>query len=342
MPAYLKTSSSGLWVNDLPGISLELIDSIRKERTFNNYVQQVHSSETFQLVNRFVDKQKKNVSAKELLSNVTMIQRHNDLSETITGNSRFVGYAITPRESKSINVNIESIGLQSSAAESFTLYLFDPSQQTAIQSMTIACSGKSVVWTALNWDVEFDKSDGTAGGSYLIGYFEDALSGTLYTQDWADGQAHQSLKITRQYAGLSPVRFNNSTLNGTDLPDMQYLESSLQCKSSGFNLRFNIKCDITDVLVKNITMLGEAIQYGIAIRYLKDAIGLIGLNPPTSSAQNREMYETYITDYEGRLYGGVIDGVFIRGIMDNLSMDFSEIDARCLKAPSDRISLVKF
>ena len=343
MPSYLKTSESGYYVNDLP-IPLELIDDARQEQSFNDYVMNVHNSEVLKIVNRFVDRQKKKLNTKELLSDVTMIQKHNDLSEVVSGvNSRFVGYAIPPRESKSVSVKIKSIGLQSSASKSFTLYLFDPTQQTAIQSKTVTCSGKSVSWTDLNWTIEFE-SDYGAGGTYLIGYFEDDLSGTLYQQDWSDGMAHQSMKITRHYAGLSPVRFNSGTLSGTSLPNMERLTSSMSCKSSGFNLKFSVKCDITDVLVDNINMFGEAVQYGIALRYLTDALANIGLNPTISASQNRGTWEQMKTDYEGILYGGYIDGVTYRqrGIIDNLVLDFSELDAVCLKARDDRIGQVKW
>ena len=330
-------------MNDIPGISLELIDDTKTEKTFNNYVQDVHNSEVLTVMQRFIDRQKKKLNSKELLSNVTMIQRHNNLDNAISADSRFVGYAITPRESKSINVNIKSIGLQSSASESFTLYLYDPTQQTAIESKTVTCTGKSVTWTSLDWDIEFDKSDGGAGGTYLIGYFESDLSGTLYEQDWGDGQSHMSMKITKHYAGLAPIRFTSGKLSGTSLPAMEALEGSLSCKSSGFNLRFNITCDITDVLVDNIDMFGEAAQHAIAIRYLRNAQGNIGLNPTQSSAQNRETFEQAITDLEGMLYGGVIEDVgYRRGIIDNLTLDFSELDARCLKARDDRISEVRW
>ena len=342
MPSYLKTSASGFYVNDLP-IPLELINDVKQEQTFNNYVMNVHNAEILKVIERFIGKQKKKLTTKELLSNVTMIQKPNKKDQTILADSRFLGYAITPRESKSININIKSIGLQSSAAEEFTLYLFDPTQETAIESKTVTCDGASVEWTTLDWDIEFDRSDGGAGSTYLIGYFEDDLSGTLYHQDWSDGQMHTSMKVTRHYAGLCPVRFNNSTLSDTDCPDLQYIESSLCTKTSGFNLRFNVKCDITDVLEDNITMFGEAMQYAVAIRYLKDAIGNIGLKSTYSSGQNREEFKQMITDYEGILYGGVIEDVgYQRGIMDNLVLDFSELDAVCLKARADRISEVRW
>lgn len=321
---------------------MELIDDAKKEQSFNDYVANIHLSETTQFIQRFVDRQKKKLATKELLSNVTLLQRHNDKSRTITKSDRFVGWAITPRESKSINVNIKSIGIQGAATDSITLYLFDPTQEAAIQSKTVSIT-TSVAWTDLGWDVEFDKLDGGAGSTYLIGYFEDDLTTSLYEHDCGEGLAHASQKITRHYAGISPVRFASSVLNGTDAPDMQYLESSMQCQSPGFNLRINVKCDITDVLVDNIEMFGEAVQYAIALRYLREAQGAIGLNPTISSTRNRETFEQEITDLEGRLYGGVIEDVgYRRGIIDNLTLDFSELDIVCLKARDDRIAQVKF
>jgi len=342
MPACLKTSNSGFYVNDLPGISLELIDDAKKEQTFNNYVMNVHSSEIIQLVQRFVAQQKKKLNSKELLSNITILQRHNDKSDTITKSDRFVGYAITPRESKSINVNIKSIGFKGVAADTITVYLFDPTQEAANESKEITMTD-SLTWTDLGWDVEFDKSDGGAGSSYLIGYFEPDLTTSLYEQEWGEQAGHASKQITRHYAGITPVRFANSTLSTTALPDMEKLEGSGSCHTPGFNLRFNVKCDITDVLVDNIDMFGEAIQHAIGIRILNDAMGKIGLDPNTASARNRESLERQLTDMKGELYGGYVeDGGYRKGIVDDLALDFSELDAVCLKAVNDRITEVKF
>lgn len=339
----MKSSDSGFYVNDLTGISLELIDDAKMEKSFNDYVVDVHRSAIIEIIQRFVDRQKKQLNTKELLSNVTMIQKYNKFEWPIRKNSRFVGYAITPRESKSIKVNIKSVGLQSSASESLTLYLYDPSKQAAIQSKTITCAGKTITWTDLDWDIEFDDLTGTAGGTFLIGVYEDDLSGQLYEQDWSDGQSHMAMKVTRHYAGLVPVRFRSSNLNGVSLPNMKYIEGEMSCKTSGFNLRFNVKCDITDVLVDNIAMFGEAVQHRVAIRYLRDALANIGLNSTISSAQNRQQFEELATNYEGMLYGGYIEDVgYRRGIIDNLSLDFSELDAVCLKSRDDRISQVRW
>ncbi len=222
----------------------------------------------------------------------------------------------------------------------FTLYLFDPTQQTAIKTQEITVTGKSMTWTSLDWDIEFDRSGGTAGGTYLIGYLESDLSVSMYQQDWSDGQAHVAKKVTRHYAGIAPVRM---TANGTSLPNMERLLSAISCKTSGFDLRLNVKCDITDVLVDNITMFGEAVQHAIAIRYFSDALNNVKLKPSFSGEQTREAMQARLVDLEGMLYGGVIEGLgYRRGIIDNLAIDFSNLDANCLKAQEDIIRQVRW
>jgi hypothetical protein len=90
-------------------------------------------------------------------------------------------------------------------------------------------------------------------------------------------------------------------------------------------------------------MFGEAVQYAVAIRYLNDALNSIGLNTSISSAQNRERFEQMKIDYEGALYGGMIEGLgYKKGIMDHLSIDFSNLDAVCFKDKKDKVTKVKF
>jgi hypothetical protein len=244
-----------------------------------------------------------------------------------------VGYAITPRESNTVTSKILSAGFMSGVADSFTLYLFDTSHKAAIQSKTISTSDADTInWTDLDWDISFDREAGSAGQTYLIGYFEDDVTADMYEMTWNGKHAHMSQRIFGHYMGVSPVRFNAGTLNGTDIPTLQYLQSSLNCKTPGFNLRFNTKCDITRILTENISMFAEALQYKIAVRILSDALAYTTLNNVTNAQMLRSKWEDLIVEYNGRLMGGVTAaGIPVKGLIDHLSFDFSAIDAICLK-----------
>lgn len=344
IPSAFKASSSGYYVNDLPGVSVKLLNYITEDKGSSDYITRAYESSVVKVFDSFLAKQKNVLGSKELLSNVTMLQDYIDFSMPITQSGRFIGYAITPRESKSIVSTIQQVGFISSAPQSFTLYLFVTSKQTAVATKIITLTGtKSIEWTTLNWETWFDSEAYGAGQRYIIGYFEDQLSATLYSNYWTGSQAHFAQRLFGHYMGISPVRFNSSTLDGTNIPDVYFLVSSQNCQTSGFDLRFNCKCDITKVLVDNVDMFAEALQHQIAVKIISDALSVIELNNVGSAMKNIERWRELLTEYNGKLHGGVIEGAgYVPGIIDKLSLDFSLIDAVCLKNKKGEIGGVKW
>lgn len=340
----LKSVDSGYYVNDLPGIGLELLDYARQEKNVSDYVSDIIASETLKTIDTFILKQKEDLNTKELLQNNTLIQDFTSFQYPITKNSRFVGYVITPRESKTITSRILQAGFISSAAQSFTLYLFDTSNYTAIQTKTISINSvKTIEWTALDWDISFDRDSGSAGQRYLIGYFEDDLTETFYDDYWNGQNSHVAQRIFGHYMGVSPIRFNNGVLNGTNLPDCFYLQSAMVCRTPGFNLRFNTKCDITKILVDNIDMFAEALQYKLAIRILSDCLSSITLTNVNNAQQLRDRWQQLLDEYNGKLNGGITEaGIPVKGIIDRLSLDFSDMDGVCLKRQKGQITKVRW
>jgi len=326
-------SDSGYYVNELPGISVDLLNYVDDEKNVSDYVNSVHSGELLKVINSFVGKQKKDLNTKELLQHNTLIHDYNDLDDVITKDGRFVGYVLTPKESNTITSKILQVGLMTSAADSFTLYLYDTSIKATIQSKTITTTAADTIkWTDLDWDISFDRADGSAGQRYLIGYYEDDVTADIYEGTWNGSCRDMAQRVFGHYMGISPVRFNSGTLNGVNIPTLEYLRSSLNCRTPGFNLRFNTKCDITQVLVDNITMFGEALQYQIAVRILTDALSYTTLNNVTNAKMLRDEWKSLVNQYNFNLHGWIReDGVKEYGLMDYLSIDFSSIDAVCLK-----------
>lgn len=323
---------------------MALLDYVDDEKNVSDYVGQVHDAEILKVVDTLVKKQSDKLNSKELLQFNTLIQEIDTLEQTISKSSRFVGYSITPRESMTITSKILDIGFMGSETDSFTIYLFDSSHKAAIESKAVDITGAdTITWTALDWDISFDREAGSAGQRYLIGYFEDDVTADLYNITWSGKCAHMSQVVFGHYMGVSPMRFNSGTLNGVNIPTLQYLNSSYNCQTSGFNLRFNTKCDITRILQENIVMFGEVLQYQIAIRILTDALNYTSLNNLTNAQGLRAEWKELLTEYKGLLKGGITEaGIPVKGLMDKLSFDFSSIDAVCLKNQKGKIRGVKW
>ena len=335
--SLLKSPTSGLYVNSLPGVTVQLAEKATQEESLADYLDNVHNEELRQLVNTFIHSVKAELNAKELLSNVTLIQKNNPYDTKITKNSRFVGYLITPLQSKSIKATIQKIGFEMDTAQDLTIYFFETSQETAVTSFTYTCTTTdSMEWQdTTGLDIEFESSDKGTGCSYLIGYFEDDLSGQVYSVDYSGEAANVAKQVFGSYMGISPIYINSADLNGTNIPERDVLSGAVSCKHPGFNLKFNVKCDITDVLVDNIQMFARPLQYAVACRLLSDALANTELNPINMAGQNREQWQNHLNMYKAELYGGhaVISGIPVRkkGMMEELTVDFSNLDAVCLK-----------
>jgi len=344
LPSYLKSSTSGYYVNELPGITLDLVESVAQEQTISSYLQNVHKNELVNLISQFTHNLKDKVNSKELLSNATLIQKRINFDELITKSSRFLGYAIYPKQSKSIKATIEHIGLYANTLENITIYLFETSQSTAIATHSFTGSKtNSLEWEALtDFTIEYESLDKGTGNQYLIGYFEDDLTGSLYDEEYDGESANIAKQIFGRYMGVVPVRIESSHLNGTNLPDCEYMEGWASCKTPGFNLKFNVKCDLTDTIVQNISMFGQPLQYAISIRILEDAINSLNLNKNISPPDRMDRMRQLRAQYRGELYGGNAQVgeaiVYQSGIMDKLTMDFSDMDAICLPCKKDIIT----
>ena len=316
---------------------------VSDEQNASDYLTSVHNSEILRLIDSFIESQKTKLNTKELLQHNELIQTFNDLENAISRSGRFVGYSITPRESNTITSKILQVGFQSEP-QTFTLYLFDTSQKTAIQTKEITVSSTdSLEWTDLDWDVSFWRQTGGAGQRYLIGYFEDDISEDLYEMDWSSLHTHIAQRIFGHYMGVSPIRIRSTDLDSTNRPTLQNFSAFYSCKTPGFNLRFNTKCDITEVLKENIDMFANALTYKIAVRLLNDALAYTELNNVSNATLHRDTWSNLLTDYNGKLNGGITAaGIPVKGLIDHLTMDFSTMDAICLKERSNQIQGLKW
>ena len=337
--SLLKSPTSGLYVNSLPGITVQLAEKATQEESLADYLDNVHNEELRQLANTFIHSVKNELNSKELLSNVTLIQKPNLYDSKITKDSRFVGYLITPKQSKNIKATITDIGFEMDTTQDLAIYFFESSQKAAITSFTYTCAtADTLEWqdtTSESLTLEYETDDKGTGCSYLIGYFEDDLTGQVYSVDYSGDAAITAKQIFGTYMGVSPLYLGSSKLDGTNIPSRDSLTGSIGCKHPGFNLKFNVKCDITDILVDNIQMFARPLQYGVAVRLLSDALANTEINPVNTSGQNREQWQNLLNIYKAELYGGhaVISGIPVRksGMMEKLTMDFSNMDRVCLK-----------
>jgi hypothetical protein len=132
----MKSPTTSYYVNQLPGISLDLVEHAIGSRVSSvpTYVDEVAKYESLHVFTQFAHAMRAKAGIKELLAHNTLIQHrvNNDAEKKISKDSRFVGYVFNLKASKTVSAQIESIGFYSDTAGTITVYLYETSQKSAI------------------------------------------------------------------------------------------------------------------------------------------------------------------------------------------------------------------
>lgn len=401
LPSAYKASSSGYWVNSLPGVDFGTIENtlytqvkgvdlvvgekykimnaggspdftnigaadnnvgtefvatgttptawgsaILRLLSCNEYIQNIYKDEVVNVLTKFINHSKEVLQTNDLLSNRSVLAGVSDVTDLQTKNSRFVGYVIEPHEGNNIKNIINKLSLLLTEAESgLTIYLYSTAQKTAIATFNfVYTTPLSIQWKAVSdfiikYDATTTSDDvtytGGIGQKYLLGYYEDDLTGQAVKMDFYDTLDKWS--IYGKYMSIMPVEIPSAALDETNIPgDLSDLSQYHSSETFGLGFTFTSQCDYTNVLKDNISMFAEAIQYAVGLRILEDAVASVsdGVHNTVKDSAD-EKWEDYVREYRGKLYGGYINlgqqSVYQKGIIELLTADFEDIDPVCLK-----------
>lgn len=347
--ASLTVSTSGLFVNALPGVQFDIsVPSVGSDYTdLDDYLTKIYSQEVSRLLNNVVNRSKNLTGVKEILTNYSLISGVPTRLSKETANARFVGYRITPVDSNNLLTAVTNIALQLDTIQDnpLRLYLYETSQNSAIATFNFQnVEVYSLLWQEVtDFITNYQSLNYGTGQQYLLGYYEAdpenpqnfQLQGQAYNMKFTgcNGCGGTSVsKVWSKYVGIQSIAFPNSTLkwNGTDydLPDIDNMNSYVTNDTYGIQLKVNVNCDLSQIICANKQVLSEALQLSLAIRILDDNYASININNVTDP--KRVQSQDLSAMYNAKLWGGVSkSGVKISGIIDNVSIDFSGLDRFC-------------
>lgn len=353
LPSNLKQSTSGYYVNDLPGIDFDIIiKGLSNDQTSaSDYLEIVMQSEITGLVSEFVGKAMSKLGSRSILTNFDVVNGTADVRDLATKNARFVGWLITPRSSHNIKAEITKIGLQLNTAQHLTLYLYDTSLQSPVKTFDFNYTTPlSVQWLAVTDFIV--QSEGHQ--QFLLGYYEydpahivaGQLTGSAVEFDFDCGCSNAPRRVFGEYVWIEPVEFPNENLNlsGSDylLPTFNDLSGFYCDESRGMYAKVNVTCDITQLIIDNLIVFAKAYQYKVAIRVLDDYLASKRLNDTTDGKRYRDFAEDKRNMYWSFLNGWIDNTQFRhRGIIEDIVIDFSRLDEVCLPCEQDGIKVVQ-
>lgn len=283
LPTSLTDSESGkVYQNYSRLLRLDYIESLLpSNQSLTDYLDKVETD----AINNFLTK----LQAKKSLMDNTKVLLTNDIvyhssivGQTITNQGRFVGIEFCIDGNMGVRAVINRIGLYLNAVQgSLTLYLFNSLQPTAINTYTYTgTTANAFEW--LEQTITIDYTDGTnnSGAVWYLGYYQDDLVGNAIRYkklNWKNGycgscnkDAYLIWKKMNKYVSMRPFYIAQSNVPGVptdrfDINDIVYDDSN----NYGFNLNISVKCNISQFLIDNRSVMRDAIGMSVVLEVLK-------------------------------------------------------------------------
>jgi hypothetical protein len=263
------------------------------ETLFSVWLGERVNSSIAKLFNKVATDKKLQSSTKSIFSNIQLFTGAGLLSETLTKSSRLVGLSITPKKINNIQVVLNQIGLQFTAAQTnLTIYLWHSSRKAAYKTQVVSTVGTNKFhWVSLT-DFVLNYVDFTndidAGGTWYIGYFEADINGSAVNKsyDFYSGPCVgcpntlldniTKYNLWSKYVNIMPFAVDNGNLDGTNLPDIENMGYS-ESTNYGINLSLTVRPDFTEMILDNKSL----ITYPLGLQFANDTIEWILSNPAT-------------------------------------------------------------
>lgn len=282
LPSSLTNTDTGEYYQQKhPALRLDIIKAlIPRNYNLEDYLLDKVNQGIAEMLNDLIQYRHVGQYGKTLLKKTQLLNRYGWLNDKITNESRFVGLQIRLKTGTGLQAVINEIGLQFSTAETFDLYLFHTSKETAIATINVTTTGNGQWdWSTIEMELNAFDIDNLNGGAYIIGYYQDDLEGNAINMtdfNWDRGACgscnkanYKEWRTVNEYFDVYPIYVPSGSYSVGqmfDLNDAFYIND----KSYGLNLRLTTRCDLTDFFIQNKIMFKNLLAYKVTNIILND------------------------------------------------------------------------
>lgn len=287
IPALAETmneSETGEFFQDYhPALRLDLIKAcLPPNRQLEEYLKEQTENGITQLLNQIITERKYQGYARKTLATETLLHGYGWAKDTIINESRFVGFRITPTAQTGLNIALKKIGFQFTLEQTdLDIYLYHSSKLEPLKTFKFT-STKPMDWHWVEEEIDMiAENDEYAGGSYLIGYYQDDINGQAinFTDfNWKTGPCgtcdggvrRNHWRKFNEYASVLPIYVPAPSLNA-ERNSFDYRDTIVDYdKSYGMNLRITAECDLTNFFCEHRFSLKKALALKVTYLILKD------------------------------------------------------------------------
>jgi len=327
-------SDSGLWYNDVPGVTLSLINaSIDKDSAdLREWIVNSQQSVVREVILDYLKIHKMRLDAKALIKHLDFGMKPSaSIRDTVAKFGRFVGVRIKPQTNVNLAFIIEDLSfgavLDMGGSTDLKLYLYTGTQLEKIDEIDVTIVDKTIKWQGVKKNINYAAFDLTEGDEYFLGYYEDELEGNAIRTQKACGSCGSSpVRKYGQHVRVDGFSIPSAhTYGDKSLPDIEH--AGFTTETFGINLRASLGCELTTLFCDNANLFAKAMQLKMAIKFNWDVFSnanksqFIHADAVTSKDDAQLLAEKYEIDYGNEV--------------KSISLDFESLECNCSGTPNN-------
>lgn len=254
--------------------------TIPEDKDLEVYLEEVVVESISEIFNDLIQYRQLNQYGKTLLEQANLLNKYGSINDKIINTNRFVGFQIRPSAMTGLTAIIEAIGVQFDGATTFDMYLFHSSKLDPLKTITVTTTGRGWDWSLTKEELSAYNGAEWQGGVFILGYYQEdiavnGVSAINYSNfDWNRGECsscnntHYSIwQGIRKHFQVYPIYFPQGSFVKGESPN---LENALynNNQSFGLNLRFTVKCDLTQFFIQNKFAFKNLLSLKVAYKVL--------------------------------------------------------------------------
>lgn len=308
-----------------------------KTNVLSAYLRRVLQAASTNVFNAVFAKRKLYEIGKTLLTDISLYEGTGSLTTKITKLGRFVCHRIKPKYADTV-LTISSVGLQLDTVNpNFKLYVYQSSSKEPLREIDFNQT-KAVTfdWHKLSEGIELAFGPEALNDDcfYYIGYYEDDLVGqAIWRQetnfDAGCGSCNGINSVLyRQWSNfftIQPVYVTSTYLNEDRTMFEEDKQISLSNQNWGMNFKIQVRCDVSNLIVRNKMAFTDAIRLQVVYDLLNGMAYSMRDNQQKSKISQMAFYAMENKENFEKGIRAKLDQA-----IDGVSFDLTEINKVCL------------
>lgn len=263
LPSSLTDTETGEYYQQKhPGLRLDIIQTLLpRNYDIEVFLRDQITEGTNEMLNDLLNYRKVHEFGKTLLEQTTLLNKYGWSGDTITNQNRFVGFQIRLKSVSGLQAVINQLGTQFTSVGTFPIYLFHSSKVNPIQTFNVTTSPNGWTWETKDIQLNAFKDDNYQGGVFIIGYYQEDITGNAinmtnfnwdkgYCGSCGDRASYNNWQSIKNNFNVYPVYVPSGSYTKGEMFDLKQVIYTND-QSWGLNLKFSVRCDLTDFFVKN-------------------------------------------------------------------------------------------